>query len=122
MTKSLKLLIKSLKTLPGFKQAYPISYYKSVGVRELQIETDIFRFRIYESKEKQEISIDIAPVKNFDRWANSTMFKTTRTTALGCFFPDILSQIEWAAKVYKNKLFRDYDYTIELPWINYERL
>lgn len=103
-----------LDTIPKCEQTY-----KSQGVATF--ETPMFYIRVLDNRE--EVQIQMAERKTFDRWANSVNFVTERTKERRCYHAVFLPQYKWAIKVLKSELFNFNRYFghLELPWFRSER-
>jgi hypothetical protein len=104
-----KKAVKEVKAIPNCQKTYSSGGYSLY-------ETPLFYIRILDNEEN--VQIQLAERKTFDRWANSVNFAVDRSKTPKHYFPLFFSQYNWAIKVLKSKLFNFNSYigAIELPW------
>lgn len=104
-----KKAVKEVKAIPNCTKTYSTGGYSTFI-------TPLFYIRILDNEEN--VQIQLAERKTFDRWANSVNFVTERTKSPKCYYPLFEQQYKWAIKVLKSKLFKFNTYfaPIELPW------
>jgi hypothetical protein len=113
-SKQFKQIIKEVRALPQSKETYNKDGYAMFEVR-------YFHIRIFNNSD--DVSIQFAEKKTFDRWSNSVNFFTERSKGRKHYYPVLLPQYKWAIKVLKSKLFdfNSYFNRIELPWFETKR-
>lgn len=109
-----KKAVKEVKAIPHCKKTYSAGGYSTY-------ETPLFYIRILDNEEN--VQIQLAERKTFDRWANSVNFAVDRSKGQKHYYPLFLPQYNWAIKILKTKLFdfNSYIRAIDLPWFETKR-
>jgi hypothetical protein len=109
-----KRAVKEVLVIPNCEQTFKSGGYAT-------FESPLFYIRVLDNDE--EVQIQLAERKTFDRWANSVNFVTERSKGRRHYYPHFQQQYDWAIKVLESKLFNFDSYFdhIALPWFEYGR-